>query len=123
MAATARLRLMRDMVASLDVRQRPTRAPLKVFDLGDRQAYLAAVWSLCLISDRWGIACRAPAGSPQLRRSPTGDGVGTFRGLACLIERPAMASLGHHRLAEPPRVRWRLRCFGFRDNYSVTIAS
>ena len=23
---------------------------------------------------------------------------------------------------EPPRVRWRLRCFGFRDNYSVTIA-
>ena len=27
-----------------------------------------------------------------------------------------------HQLSEPPRVRWRLRCFGFRNDYSVTLA-
>jgi hypothetical protein len=31
-------------------------------------------------------------------------------------------SPGDTGLTEPPRVRWRLRCFGLRHDYSVTFA-
>jgi hypothetical protein len=38
-------------------------------------------------------------------------------GLSCRDVEELLAERG-----EPPRVRWRLRCFGFRNDYSMALA-
>ena len=52
-------------------------------------------------------------------------GVGRTSAVAApaLLSITAMASQTSALISESPRVRWRLRCFGFRNDYSVALAS
>src|SRR6266536_716608 len=87
----------------------------------------------------WPVSPALPSVQPGLSRHPVSELVGETGGaahaqkrvvprgqreLAPPVGQQASGGRGGHLLAgveEPPRIYWRLRCFGFRIDYSVAL--